>query len=60
MIRCFHDLSPASADQKVMYPGELELITQEQRLKQGIPLGLNLIEEMNQLAEQFGIPALEF
>ena len=39
------------AEEPIYYPGELEIITREQRLKNGIPIPLSLIET---LAEHFG------
>ncbi|MEO1186857.1 MAG: hypothetical protein AAFX46_20245, partial [Cyanobacteria bacterium J06636_27] len=39
------------AEQPIYYPGELEITTREQRLQNGIPIPLSLIET---LAEYFG------
>ncbi|BAY86923.1 putative malate dehydrogenase [Calothrix parasitica NIES-267] len=39
------------AEEQIYYPGELEIITREQRLKNGIPVPLSLVET---LAEHFG------
>lgn len=49
---------PAHPGGRVLFPGEPELDCRAQRLRDGIPLGLNLVEELSRLADQHGIPRI--
>jgi ureidoglycolate dehydrogenase (NAD+) len=54
MMGCVGSLTPSQPDGRVLYPGEPELICREERLANGIPLGLGVIEELNRCARQYG------
>jgi ureidoglycolate dehydrogenase (NAD+) len=43
-------------DEPVLYPGQPELMTRKQRLAEGIPLGVNLIELFGNLSRELGVP----
>lgn len=59
MMRRIGNLRPTPDTQRVLFPGEPELITREQRLANGIPLGAHLFGELNELAVARGVPRLE-
>lgn len=48
-------LPSVKPDEKVLYPGEPELLCREQRLHTGIPIGLQLIKTFEELAESYNI-----
>ena len=58
MMRCVGSLNPTQPDCPVLYPGEPELICRKERLANGIPLGLGVVEELNCCARQYGKPPL--
>ena len=41
---------------RIWLPGEMELVTREQRRRDGIPLGEAMLEELRELAEVAGVP----
>jgi ureidoglycolate dehydrogenase (NAD+) len=45
--------------EKVLFPGEPELIERRRRLVEGIPVGVQMLKEFDQLAERFGLAKLE-
>jgi ureidoglycolate dehydrogenase (NAD+) len=49
------DLPPAQPGGQVLFPGQPELIEREDRLREGIPLGLQLWQELDELAVQYGV-----
>jgi ureidoglycolate dehydrogenase (NAD+) len=51
-------LPTSESDGRVLYPGEPELIERERRLRDGIPVGLQLIEEFDELANAYGLETL--
>ena len=51
-------LRPAEPGGRVLYPGEPEEISRAQRLAEGIPLGLQVIEQFNAIAERLEIEPL--
>jgi ureidoglycolate dehydrogenase (NAD+) len=51
-------LRPAKPGGRVLYPGEPEEINRQQRLAEGLPLGLHLIEDFNQIADKMGVDRL--
>ena len=53
MMRCVGGLTPSQPDGRVLYPGEPELICRAERLANGIPLGLGVVEELNRCARQY-------
>jgi ureidoglycolate dehydrogenase (NAD+) len=48
-------LPPTQPDGQVLYPGQPELLMREQRLREGIPLGLRLLREFDALAVAYGV-----
>lgn len=48
-------LPPAQPDGQVLYPGQPELLTRQRRLSEGIPVGINLLKEFDELADRYGI-----
>lgn len=56
MIHAWCSLPSAQPDEPVLYPGQPELLEKEQRLKHGVPVGLNLLEEFKQLAVKYHLP----
>ncbi|XAL98961.1 Ldh family oxidoreductase [Phycisphaeraceae bacterium D3-23] len=59
MLTRWGQVRPADPDGKVLFPGEPELNCRAQRLRDGIPLGLNLLDTFSQLADKHGIPRLK-
>jgi ureidoglycolate dehydrogenase (NAD+) len=53
MMQCVGGLAPSQSDGTVFYPGEPEMIRRQERLANGIPLGLGVIEELNRCARQY-------
>ncbi|MCA9412762.1 MAG: Ldh family oxidoreductase, partial [Candidatus Omnitrophica bacterium] len=51
-------LKPSDPGQRPLYPGEPEMLNREERLKTGIPLGHRLIEQFQELANEYGIRQL--
>jgi ureidoglycolate dehydrogenase (NAD+) len=51
-------LKPMQPGQRVLYPGEPERLHREIRLRDGIPVGVQLIEKFNELAGESGVPPL--
>ena len=45
-------------DQRVLYPGEPELLERDRRLREGIPVGIQVLQEFDRLADAFGLPRL--
>lgn len=44
-------LAPAKSGGKVLYPGEPEFLCRQERLRTGVPLGVNLIKQLAELAD---------
>ncbi|AYL98725.1 Ldh family oxidoreductase [Mucilaginibacter celer] len=57
-IERFKSSSTVDPDQKVIIPGEPELEAEADRLANGIPLVDAVVEDLNKLAERFGITKL--
>jgi ureidoglycolate dehydrogenase (NAD+) len=55
MIERWGALPPSEPGGRVLFPGEPELIEHERRLREGIPLGLQLLCELDQLATDYGL-----
>lgn len=55
LVERWCDLPPAQPGDRVLFPGQPELIEQEKRLREGIPLGLQLLREFDDLAIQYGV-----
>ncbi len=47
-------LPTSESDGRVFYPGEPELIERERRLREGIPVGLQMLDEFDKLAGIYG------
>lgn len=58
MIRGIGNLTPAHPDGRVLYPGEPEMLCRDDRLANGIPLGLGVIRELNRCARQYELEPL--
>jgi LDH2 family malate/lactate/ureidoglycolate dehydrogenase len=58
MMRTIGSLKPSQPNGRVLYPGEPEMICREERLANGIPLGLGVIEELNQCAVEYKVAPL--
>ncbi len=46
------------ADQRVLYPGEPEMLEQQRRLREGIPIGCQALQELDEMAAAHGIDKL--
>ena len=57
-ITRFKSATNIDPDQKVIIPGEPELEAEADRLKNGIPLVYAVVDDLNKLAEKFGIEPL--
>ena len=53
MILTWCGLPSVESDGFVLYPGQPELLEKEKRLKQGVPIGLSLLEKLKQLAAKY-------
>ncbi|NLE37741.1 MAG: Ldh family oxidoreductase [Pirellulaceae bacterium] len=53
LVRRWTALPPSMPEQPVLFPGQPELLERESRLRDGIPLGLNLLRELEELAEKY-------
>jgi ureidoglycolate dehydrogenase (NAD+) len=51
-------LPPAAPDGEILFPGEPELRQRERRVREGIPIGIQTLEALNQLAARFGLPKI--
>ena len=59
LIQRWGAVKPLKEGGKVYYPGEPEALTRVERLQSGIPVGLRLINQFNELASAGGLPPLE-
>lgn len=59
MIERWGSLRPVEPDGRVLYPGEREVACRRERLANGLPLGLQLVDEFNGLARHYRVPPLE-
>ncbi|WP_417382550.1 Ldh family oxidoreductase [Gimesia sp.] len=59
LIQRWGAVKPLETGGKVYYPGEPEALTRAERLRSGIPVGLRLINQFNQLASTSGLPPLK-
>ena len=58
MIRRLNDLSPTQGTKAVLYPGQPEVIDYKNRLREGVPIGLNVIRILDAMAKDFGVKTL--
>ncbi len=58
LTRRWGELRPAEGTERVLFPGEPELLHRRQRLAEGIPLGLNLLDEFAKLADRYAVEPL--
>jgi LDH2 family malate/lactate/ureidoglycolate dehydrogenase len=54
-IERFRSAEPIDGNEKVLIPGDPERETEKTRMEQGIPLHLSVLEDLNNLAERFGV-----
>ena len=59
MIERLGAMPPAVPGGEILFPGEPELRQRERRLKEGIPLGIHTLEELDRLAVGFGLDPLD-
>lgn len=52
-------LRPTEPGGRVLFPGQPELLCRRQRMIQGVPVGLVLIDELNTLARRYDVPPLD-
>jgi ureidoglycolate dehydrogenase (NAD+) len=52
-------MPPVENGGKVLFPGEPELLERERRLREGIPLGVQMLKEFDELAASFGLAKLD-
>lgn len=58
LVERWCDLPPCQPGGQVLFPGQPELIERENRLREGIPLGPQLLREFDDLAVQYGLSPL--
>ncbi len=56
MIRALHDTPKAPGHDRVYVAGEIEHETEQQRLRDGIPLTPVVLDDLRQLSAQYGVP----
>ncbi|MBL7969615.1 MAG: Ldh family oxidoreductase, partial [Prolixibacteraceae bacterium] len=54
-IQTFRNAEPSEGQEKVLIPGDPERELTEERLKNGIPLHEQVVEDLRKLGESFGI-----
>jgi ureidoglycolate dehydrogenase (NAD+) len=59
MIELLGAMPPREPNGRVLFPGEPELRERERRLHEGIPLGIQTLQELNDLAIAYGINPLD-
>lgn len=55
MLARWNSLAPIDPAAPVRFPGEPEQLIRAERLKHGIPVGLNLLDEFQSLADELGL-----
>ena len=58
LARQVHESDLAEGSQAVFMPGEIEFVTRERRLKEGIPIFAAVIQSLDRLAEEISIEPL--
>lgn len=56
LIKEWNAQARRNPDEPVLYPGQPELITRRQRLAEGIPIGVHLLEIFAELSKELGVP----
>lgn len=59
LMRQWSGLPPVEPDGKVLYPGQPEMIRRDERMREGIPLGLQLLKTFDELATAYSVPRLD-
>lgn len=59
LVTRWGQLAPAQPGGAVLYPGQPERLSREQRLVRGIPLGLKVVDELNAWAVRYDVPPLD-
>jgi uncharacterized oxidoreductase len=57
-VKYLKETPPAEGFKEVLYPGEKEYYTAEQRRKEGIPIEDSTWKRISELSERFGTTAL--
>ena len=58
LIRDVHSNEPAEGVDRIYVPGEIEHENRAERLANGIPLPIALVEEISAIGADFGLPPL--
>jgi len=58
-ISRFRQAKPAQAHQQVLIPGDPERVMGEQRMQHGIPVVQPVVNDLNDLSQKLGVPALQ-
>ena len=56
MIQAINDSPPAAGFQQVLVPGQDADATEQERLRDGIPINAATMAALQSLAEQYGVP----
>jgi L-2-hydroxycarboxylate dehydrogenase (NAD+) len=56
-LKRFRKANPVKGFEKVLVPGDPERIMETERMKNGIPLMVSVVDDLNNLADRFKIPA---
>jgi LDH2 family malate/lactate/ureidoglycolate dehydrogenase len=56
MIQAINDSPPAAGFQQVLVPGQGAHATQQERLREGIPINSATMSALQSLAEEYGVP----
>ena len=55
MIRALHDSPKAAGHDRIYVAGEIEHETEQERLRNGIPLTQFVVDELREIGEEFGV-----
>ncbi len=55
LIRRWNGLQPIEGCRQVLYPGQPEILSGERRSREGIPVGLQVLKQLESLAESYGL-----
>jgi LDH2 family malate/lactate/ureidoglycolate dehydrogenase len=60
MVQQIRESARVAGNDKIYLPGEIEFITERERIKKGIPLDSKLVSELNEIATQLRVKPLKF
>ena len=55
-VEMFYAAEPVDADTRLYLPGELEFLTEQENMKNGIPIDVNSVEKLRKLSSERGVP----